>query len=550
MTTTTEVSELNKLYEDLDATIKADLDAMYAKLKEERLDAVQNMSKAELKKFRKHDCHREIMDTIKTALPEVSPVLIEHQTLFIANAVSNKVQGLTEKGTRSATRGKQQQPVQSPAPAPGLVQQPVKAQDTSSVHPTGTLFVNIPPLIPYSREGKHCTAECKLDGCDKGEMIRCSLCFGWFHLSCVNLAKKDSDFQYWPCLTCRQMSTKLTKLENLVENLLTVQGILNDKLSSQQTILESALENSSTLSLQLTRQMELNTQLQDTLTMRLLDVEQLRRDNECLTSRLSDQRPTYAEVTGSNRIDSPEEKALLLGNDLLKRAESVKTASGVQVCVQQKNGATFKTLTQDLNNMPDTQDIKQIYIVAGRQDVESDVSIESITEDSTCLIAKAKSITPHVTVSSVLPTVGEDDGDRRSDVNQALQNVCEETNATFIDNDNNFTYRNGAIDKTAYYTDGVNLNERGLQRLMTNLSLSMPPAQERKPHQHAHQRHSGFRSASSSQHRVTSQGSRSHQARCHFCAEPGHTKLQCGHGKAVKCNKCNKVGHKAKFCTN
>ncbi len=50
-----------------------------------------------------------------------------------------------------------------------------------------------------------------------------------------------------------------------------------------------------------------------------------------------------------------------------------------------------------------------------------------------------------------------------------LQAACEENNATFVDNENNFTFRNGA-----FANDGLHLSDSGVDRLMSNLGLPPP----------------------------------------------------------------------------
>ena len=57
----------------------------------------------------------------------------------------------------------------------------------------------------------------------------------------------------------------------------------------------------------------------------------------------------------------------------------------------------------------------------------------------------------------------------------------------FIDNDANFTFRNGAADDAAFQRDGLHLSESGVGRLLLNLSLpEQPPKQHKRQHQQQH----------------------------------------------------------------
>lgn len=422
------------------------------------------------------------------------------------------------------------------------------------------LTVNLPP----EQRGKHCNANCRYKGGERGDMIQCSLCFIWYHLPCVSLKKADSDVHYWPCPICRQTSRKLENIERLLYSMDVSNKAIVEQLNSQRTMLDVVLANNSALAEQLSTQTERNTQMQEMLAQRLLQIDELRCENQELTRKLSDARPTYSEVVESGKNpDNPEKKVLLLGNSLISRVHSASTTSGDSVSICHQSGATFKALTEELDSMADSGSIKHIYIVGGTRDVDSDASVENITNDVTSLIMKAKEVTSDVTVSSVLPRTDKDVTERCCEVNRALEEACEETNILFVNQDNNFMFRNGSVDKAAYHGDGVHLNERGLRRLIGNLGLVIPSqsnsGNQRPQQQRGQQQQRGYQRGYQPRHRPDH--AREHnpsgrrygagvrqQIRCYYCSEPGHTKDQCGHGKPVKCNQCKNTGHKAKFC--
>ncbi|KAK2183178.1 hypothetical protein NP493_321g03022 [Ridgeia piscesae] len=76
---------------------------------------------------------------------------------------------------------------------------------------------------------------------------------------------------------------------------------------------------------------------------------------------------------------------------------------------------------------------------------------------------------------SVLPSKRRANPDRRADVNMKVKEACNEVDVKFVDNDANFTFRNGAADDAAFQRDGLHLSESGVGRLLLNLSLQEQP---------------------------------------------------------------------------
>ena len=65
----------------------------------------------------------------------------------------------------------------------------------------------------------------------------------------------------------------------------------------------------------------------------------------------------------------------------------------------------------------------------------------------------------------------------RSDL--MIRETCEEKNTTFVNNDLNFTYRDGSCDEAAFVKDGIHLSAYGLSKLLSNVSLSQKTATPR-----------------------------------------------------------------------
>ena len=183
----------------------------------------------------------------------------------------------------------------------------------------------------------------------------------------------------------------------------------------------------------------------------------------------------------------PQAVTLLGGNSLLRDVRVDKTSSGNPIKIQRKSGATLADIEQMINDAAKTETIDEIFIVGGTHETTSDVSAANIKENIAQLLRKAKTLTPTITVSSVLPSKRRANPDRRADVNMKMKEACNEVDVKFVDNDANFTFRNGAADDTAFQRDGLHLSESGVGRLLLKLSLpEQPPKHDKRQHQQQH----------------------------------------------------------------
>ena len=127
-----------------------------------------------------------------------------------------------------------------------------------------------------------------------------------------------------------------------------------------------------------------------------------------------------------------------------------------QIITRRKSGATFKEI-EDLIDGVANKSIGDIVIVGGTH-----VPTTQLKEGAEKLLRKAKSMAPSVTLSSVLPL---------AEVNNVLRSVCDELDVKFVDQNANFTFRNGDADAAAFHEDGIHLSDSGVDRLLTNLAL-------------------------------------------------------------------------------
>ena len=232
--------------------------------------------------------------------------------------------------------------------------------------------------------------------------------------------------------------------------------------------------------------------------------------------------------------------------------------------------------------------LKQIIILAGTHEMTEDVATENIQVDFKALLRKAQAVTSEITVNSVLP-VNKGNGvylGRLIEVNDQLKSTCDEMDVKFVDNDTNFTFRNGTVDFTTLNRDGIHLSQSGTGRLMTNLSLPKPQRQNthdrptreavqatrgasttsdwtvvgRRSVPHPLGRRSvptpigrrsvptpiGRRSVPTPIGRRSVPNLRHTPGQCTKCGETNHVTATCRHTQKVLCGKCGKSGHKDK----
>ncbi|KAK2171755.1 hypothetical protein NP493_1029g02017 [Ridgeia piscesae] len=125
--------------------------------------------------------------------------------------------------------------------------------------------------------------------------------------------------------------------------------------------------------------------------------------------------------------------------------------------IRRKSGATLADIEQMIDDAAKTETIDEIIIVGGTHETTSDVSAANIKENIAQLLRKAKTLTPTISVSSVLPSKHRANPDRRADVNVKMKEACNEVDVKFVDNDANFTFWNGAADDAAFQRDGSSI---------------------------------------------------------------------------------------------
>ena len=89
----------------------------------------------------------------------------------------------------------------------------------------------IPVYVSPVRPQPHCYEDCDLNGKPGLNMIRCSLCMKWFHISCSG--EDATNNGVWTCNHCRKMPLLLSDLKSEIVKL---SSSLNNALTNEETL--------------------------------------------------------------------------------------------------------------------------------------------------------------------------------------------------------------------------------------------------------------------------------------------------------------------------
>ncbi len=348
-------------------------------------------------------------------------------------------------------------------------------------------------------------------------VTRCCMCMSW-----LEIPQEEDHEGVWMCTSCRAMPQIICSIQaQLIE--------LKDLQQSNQDVVKLTKE-----------------------------CAELRAENARLTADLEKRQQQSALPT------QPRTSNLLLGSSHVTRLE--RTSEDTQVRGQA--GACLRDAITTLKKYP-ANDTRHVSLVIGSNDCDTDVPVDETISDFRELIHEAGRVAHDgVSVSSVLPRLKGDTYQQKADsVNVSLKELCEELHCNYVDNDANFRLRNDAVDDSIFVEDRVHLTTTGLNRLIGNLGLqdkvrvkpsyakvassppsnqprgsTEPPGSTKPPGQGQLQgRPQGQRNPG--QHM-----GRSDDHRCWNCGETGHVTDSCRHGQRISCHRCNKSGHKQKYC--
>ena len=451
------------------------------------------------------------------------------------------------------------------------------------------------PMSADSTDKPYCITTCKLGRSGAGDMVRCCMCFHWYHEDCVK-SDKSRDAHWWLCLSCRGMSQRLILLETSISTL-------------TNTVQELATVNT-----------------------------ELSNNNERLVAEIrklnSEQKARYEardNTVFKCKAPSPSKPDLLIGSSIIRDLVSNDDKSLV---IKSHGGARTDNILKIMNNMK-TDEYGDVFLQVGSNDSATKKPVQGIVENFDKLIATAKRVssTGHVTLSSICPRTDDDEAAARGiDINSRVQELADTRGCVLIEHEGTFLCKNGEINTALLLIDGLHLSEAGSKALLHNLGLAARahvrlgrgmrgkgPPKTRDTSHHEHQRDrvspdsNGGRRPPSSRpsqrdrrpyiprnqwvsgqsdrrrfgdqrqpqhqpfdgerhgriewhHHRTFHTSNPHsdesrrrddmnqperrrrQPRCWYCYEPGHTYQQCRHKDYVQCGNCGQLGHKSKHC--
>lgn len=319
------------------------------------------------------------------------------------------------------------------------------------------------------KDDKICIEKCLVKGKDQGETIRCCLCAHWYHIDCIKLPK-DESLGVWNCFTCRYLPYDIMVLQTKVSELTQLNTTLSNLVKAQTETINKVLTNLKTQSTTMNT-VDKNVK---SLTSHMIPEVLIESDNdgdidssdgESNVSSHSDE----LESSGSDSDDEDEPEPIghmLIGDSLVKNVDP--TIDGFTV--NSHGGAKFVDVKKRLKNIKGKK-YKDITIVCGTVDSSTKKPVDKIVDECKQMLIEAKSKADHVTLSSILPRT-DDRGDMNKidTLNQLIMIEANNNGVTFINNDENFRYRNDSPDESLLF-DGLHLTESGVNRLLSNLNL-------------------------------------------------------------------------------
>ncbi len=292
---------------------------------------------------------------------------------------------------------------------------------------------------------ENCVDNCKYDGneptnCDKNIKIfwiRCCGCARWFHPMCVGLSQDEAK-GVWPCCACDNISAKVADLQSKVDQLL-----------------------------------DMNTTMMDIIRKCASGISQTVDGNNNMTDMLrqfatGSQPQTQPEM---ENVKPPEEKFLLitdsLGRDVL--------STNQDLLIKVHGGAKVNDINKDLQDLCNNRTSKweHIIILCGTNDCSTKMDVAKIGETAEILLKYACDNGDKVTLSSIPPRNDSPDAAKKVDhLNQLYKVMTNSLGIKYVNNDDNFTYRSGDMDRKLFIGDHLHLSEEGTVRLINNLGLA------------------------------------------------------------------------------
>ena len=155
---------------------------------------------------------------------------------------------------------------------------------------------------------------------------------------------------------------------------------------------------------------------------------------------------------------------------ILRNMNTVTTADNEEVELHKASKATPKDLLVAVQWSDVCKNADELTIVCS-DGITENANMEELKQDFSDLITTATEDIKRVNISSVLPSTAGAQDDKIQEIKIFIRNKCRDTGAKFVDNDNNFLFRDGSCDTSAFKSDDICLSANGVEKLMHNLPL-------------------------------------------------------------------------------
>ena len=460
----------------------------------------------------------------------------------------------------------------------------------SPCHTSTQLSVSADPPIKHGTKAKgrtkkantsFCVQQCKHNGRETDSMVQCHLCQLWVHYECVG-ERPETIIGLWSCQTCRKLPATVVQLVNTVAKLEATLMQLKDnnaelvQLVKDQCNINDVIRSENTALIQQVATLRIEAHYNDDIRAVHEKLDKLSSDIESLTQPTSGKK-SHAAVARCKR------SVLMYDEQILRNMNTVTTADNEEVELHKASKATPKYLLVAVQWSDVCKNADELTIVCS-DGITENANMEELKQDFSDLITTATEDIKRVNISSVLPSTAGAQDDKIQEINNFIRNKCRDTGAKFVDNDNNFLFRDGSCDTSAFKSDGICLSANGVmhnlslrhlshrddgtgynkarptgnrsskqQRRMSSAHLlsqegrDTPNATGKRPPKH--KRNSPDSRPTGAGHRAAAEHVRI-AGQCNKCGETNHVTRTCRHVNAVSCFVCGQKGHKSKHHVN
>ena len=183
------------------------------------------------------------------------------------------------------------------------------------------------------------------------------------------------------------------------------------------------------------------------------------------------------KIINSNKKNStpfPKNKSLIIGDSI---SRDIEPQDSTQLEVKSISGATMLMVKTTLESLEtDNKKFDNIYLIVGSNDcANAQKTSQSITASAKELFDQSKKLSPNVVFSSIIPCTDDPNAHLKSDsVNQSIKRLCSQFNIKLVDNNGSFLTADRSTND-ALLLDGLHLNDKGTQKLISNLGVRAAP---------------------------------------------------------------------------